>query len=73
MIDNFYNPFAKTVDTALETAERASGERILGEDPVTGKQVSVSDLGRFGPMVQIGVADAEDKPKFASLTGRTKH
>ena len=66
MIDNFYNPFAKTVDTALETAERASGERILGEDPETGKQVSVR-LGRFGPMVQIGVADAEDKPKFASL------
>ncbi len=71
MIDNFYNPFAKTVDTALETAERASGERILGEDPVTGKQVSVR-LGRFGPMVQIGVADEEDKPKFASLQAGQK-
>ncbi len=66
MIDNFYNPFSKTVDTAMETAERASGERILGSDPESGKQVSVR-LGRFGPMVQIGVADEEDKPKFASL------
>ena len=67
MIDDFYNPFHKTVDTALDTAERATGERILGKDPETGKQVSVR-LGRFGPMVQIGITgDDEDKPVFASL------
>lgn len=66
MIDEFYNPFHKTVDTALESADRASGERILGTDPESGKQVSVR-LGRFGPMVQIGVADEEEKPRFASL------
>ncbi|MFT5725569.1 MAG: DNA topoisomerase-1, partial [Bacteroidia bacterium] len=66
MIDSFYNPFSKTVDTAMDTAERASGERLLGEDPTSGKQVSVR-LGRFGPMVQIGILDDEEKPKFASL------
>ena len=67
MIDDFYNPFHKTVDTALDTAERATGERILGKDPETGKQVSVR-LGRFGPMVQIGITgDDKDKPVFASL------
>ncbi|MBO6515908.1 MAG: type I DNA topoisomerase [Bacteroidia bacterium] len=71
MIDDFYNPFHKTVDTALETAERASGERPLGIDPESGKQVIVR-LGKFGPMVQIGKADEEEKPRFASLqTGQT--
>jgi DNA topoisomerase-1 len=66
MIDDFYNPFNQTVDTAMETAERASGERHLGTDPESGKDVIVR-LGRFGPMVQIGKTDEEDKPKFAGL------
>ena len=47
-------------------ADRASGERVLGTDPETGRQVAVR-LGRFGPMVQIGTADEEEKPQFASL------
>src|SRR5690606_37365691 len=47
-------------------ADRANNERVLGIDPATGKQVSVR-IGRFGPLVQIGSADDEDKPRFASL------
>jgi DNA topoisomerase-1 len=50
-----------------ENADRESGERILGTDPKTGRQVSVR-LGKFGPMVQIGTAEEEEKPKFASLS-----
>jgi DNA topoisomerase I len=64
MIGEFYKPFKTLVDEALES-ERESGERILGTDPTTGKQVLVR-LGRFGPMAQLGLADDEDK-KFSSL------
>jgi DNA topoisomerase-1 len=66
MIKEFYGPFHKTVEHTIENSERASGERILGEDPKTGKTV-LARIGRFGPMVQIGEQDDEDKPKFASL------
>ncbi len=66
MIDSFYKPFYKTVETTLEHAERASGERALGDDPRTGKPV-IARIGRFGPMVQLGVQDDEEKPRFASL------
>ena len=62
----FYDDFHPTVLDVEENAERASGERILGTDPKSGRQVSVR-LGRFGPMVQIGVAEEEEKPVFASL------
>ena len=64
MIGEFYKPFKTLVDDALES-ERESGERILGTDPTTGKQVLVR-IGRFGPMVQLGLPDDEDK-KFSSL------
>ncbi|MBT5148085.1 MAG: type I DNA topoisomerase, partial [Flavobacteriales bacterium] len=64
MIGDFYKPFKTLVDDALES-ERESGERILGMDPTTGKQVLVR-IGRFGPMAQLGLADDEDK-KFSSL------
>jgi DNA topoisomerase-1 len=66
MIDSFYQPFSKDVAKTLENAERATGERALGEDPKTGKKI-VARIGRFGPMVQIGEADEEEKPRFASL------
>ena len=66
MIDNFYKPFHKDVETTLETAERATGERKLGDDPKTGKPI-IARIGRFGPMVQIGEQDDEEKPRFASL------
>ncbi|MCB0430257.1 MAG: type I DNA topoisomerase [Flavobacteriales bacterium] len=66
MIDEFYGPFHTDVSKTIEHSEKATGERILGKDPVSGKQVSVR-IGRYGPMVQIGTADEEEKPKFASL------
>jgi DNA topoisomerase-1 len=66
MLKKFYGPFHETVEKTLEHSDRASGERELGEDPKTGKKVIVR-IGRFGPMVQIGESDDEDKPKFASL------
>lgn len=66
MLKKFYGPFHKTVEETLEHSERASGERELGIDPKSGKKVIVR-IGRFGPMVQIGHADDEEKPKFASL------
>lgn len=65
MMREFYNHFHPIVKNVEENAERESGERILGTDPKTGKQVSVR-LGKFGPMVQLGEADDEDK-QFASL------
>ena len=66
MIDDFYHPFHERVESTIENAARAKGEHVLGDDPETGKPV-VARLGRFGPMVQIGGADEEDKPKFATL------
>lgn len=66
MMKEFYKDFHPTVEDVKENAERESGERILGKDPKTGRQVSVR-LGRFGPMVQIGTVDEEEKPLFASL------
>jgi DNA topoisomerase-1 len=67
MMKDFYKDFHPHVVDVQENAERESGERILGKDPKTGKQVSVR-LGKFGPMVQIGTVDDEDKPSFASLS-----
>jgi len=66
MIDEFYIPFKKDVDKTIETAERASGERELGIDPVSGKKLIVR-MGRYGPMAQIGEQNDEEKPKFAKL------
>lgn len=65
MLESFYRPFHSDVEKTEESSERASGERELGVDPVTGKRVFVR-IGRFGPLVQIG--DSEDpEKKFASL------
>ena len=66
MIARFYKPFHATLGTVIETADRATGARVLGQDPVSGKDV-VARIGRFGPMIQIGSAEDEDKPRFASL------
>lgn len=66
MIDKFYKQFHATVEHALEHSERATGERLLGNDPKTGKPV-YARIGRFGPMIQIGNAEDEEKPLFASL------
>jgi DNA topoisomerase I len=71
MIDDFYIPFKKDVEKTIETAERIKGERELGVDPNTGKKV-VARMGRYGPMVQIGSVDDEEKPQFAKLkTGQS--
>lgn len=66
MVDSFYHPFKKDVENTIETAERIKGERELGTDPETGKRV-VARMGRYGPMVQIGEATDEEKPRFARL------
>ena len=71
MIKDFYNPFKKDVEKTIETAERATGERVLGVDGETGKPV-VARMGRFGPMIQIGEANDEEKPRFAKIpTGQS--
>jgi DNA topoisomerase-1 len=67
MMRTFYDKFHPNVIDVEKNAERESGERILGTDPKTGRQVSVR-LGKFGPMVQIGTAEEEEKPLFASLS-----
>ncbi|MFL5774357.1 MAG: type I DNA topoisomerase [Flavisolibacter sp.] len=65
MLDDFYNPFKKDVEKTIETAERIKGERELGKNEY-GKPV-VARMGRYGPMVQIGRTEDEEKPKFARL------
>lgn len=66
MIDGFYKPFHQNIEHTLETAERAKGERELGIDEASGKKV-IARMGRYGPMVQIGDANEDEKPKFARL------
>ncbi|MEO6812979.1 MAG: type I DNA topoisomerase [Ginsengibacter sp.] len=66
MVEDFYEPFHKSVEHTLENADRAKGERELGTDPVSGKPV-LARMGRYGPMVQIGKQEDEEKPKFAKL------
>lgn len=68
MLKEFYSPFHKTVENTIDNSERASGERHLGTDPVSGKPVIVR-IGRFGPLAQIGETNEEtgEKPQFASL------
>ena len=68
MIKDFYTGFHETVEDVSKNAERAKGQRLLGKDPASGKNV-YSRIGRFGPMVQIGEVEDEEKPKFASLQG----
>jgi DNA topoisomerase I len=65
MIENFYIPFHKVVATTSETAERQSGERLLGQDPETSRNV-YTRLAKYGPVVQIGDAADEEK-KYANL------
>ena len=72
MIKDFYNPFKQDVEKTIEKAERATGERELGVDPESGKQV-IARMGRYGPMIQIGESNNEDeKPRFAKIpTGQS--
>jgi len=69
MIRSFYAPFHKDVQSTIETADKATGERELGVHPVSGKKMSVR-IGRYGPFVQVGenATDTEpEKPLYASL------
>jgi DNA topoisomerase I len=71
MLEEFYGPFKKDVDKTIETAERVKGERVLGNDPESGKPV-VARMARYGPIIQIGSADEEEKPRFAKVpTGQS--
>ncbi|WP_440224567.1 DNA topoisomerase I [Dokdonella sp. MW10] len=75
LLEKFWKPFKAQVDEKVETVDKseASGSRVLGDDPASGKPVSVR-LGRYGPFAQIGTKDDEDKPKFASLRpGQSMH
>ena len=69
MIQNFYGDFHLKVEDVIGNVEKSTGERLVGEDPVSGKNVYVR-IGPFGPMVQLGEKQEEEdapKPKFASL------
>ena len=66
VLQGFYKDFHPRIADVEENADRANGERILGVDPKSGKNV-LTRIGRFGPMVQIGEQDDEEKPIFASL------
>ena len=70
MLKRFYAPFKETVDTTMEHAERASGERILGVHPESGAQI-LCRIGRYGPMAQIGGPDDEDKQYASLLPGQS--
>ncbi len=66
MVGDFYKPFHEDVEHTLENAERSVGERELGNDPVSGKPI-IARMGKYGPMVQVGVQEDEEKPRFAKL------
>ena len=66
MMKSFYGKFHPVVEDVQQNATRESGKRVLGSHPENDKEVSVR-LGKFGPMVQIGTVEDEEKPKFASL------
>ena len=67
VISTFYDKFSPSVNNAMTIKnEHKVGERVLGTDPISGKPVSVK-IGRYGPIVQIGTAEDEDKPRFAQM------
>lgn len=66
MIKRFYNSFHKQIVSTTDNSGKFSGERLLGVDPVSGKNVFVK-IGRYGPLAQIGDTESEEKPRFAGL------
>lgn len=66
MLEEFYGPFHKRVSSTLKEADRKTGVRELGADPGSGEPV-YAKMGRFGPVIQIGDASEDKKPRFASL------
>ncbi len=66
MIKSFYNPFHEKVEKTMENSEKVKGERLLGTDPKSGRNI-YARIGRYGPMVQIGDREEDKKPQFAGL------
>ena len=66
VIDQFYVPFHRNVKQTQTHSKRNSGERLLGTDPATGKNV-YAKIGRYGTLIQIGDTNADEKPRFASM------
>lgn len=66
VLRSFYHPFHRQVEDTLKHSEKHSGERLLGKDPQSGRNVYVK-IGKFGRMVQIGDVGEEEKPRFAGL------
>lgn len=66
MIREFYGPFHERIENTLEKSKKQSGEKLLGVDPESGKNV-FAKIGRYGPIVQIGDTTDEEKPRFAGL------
>ncbi len=66
MINEFYSPFHKQVEKTLKSSDKAKGEKLLGQDPESGKNIFVK-LGRYGAIVQLGNTDNTVKPRFAGL------
>jgi DNA topoisomerase I len=68
LMEKFWGPFKELVDDKKASLDKtdAGSVRVLGEDPKSGRVVSAR-IGKYGPLVQIGIAEDEDKPKFASL------
>ncbi|MBP6977022.1 MAG: type I DNA topoisomerase [Bacteroidales bacterium] len=66
MIKEFYGPFHEKVENTLNSSEKVKGEKLLGIDPVTGKNVYVK-LGKYGPIAQLGETDNSVKPRFSRL------
>ena len=66
VIKEFYFPFHEQVENTSKTSEKVSGEKLLGKDPATGKNIFVK-IGKFGPIVQMGDTESPDKPRFAGL------
>ncbi len=66
MIREFYGPFHNQIEATLEKSDKFRGEKLLGHDPKTGKNIYVK-IGRYGAIAQMGETDDEEKPKFAGL------
>jgi len=66
MLSTFYSPFHESIETALSKKERMTGTRELGADPTTGLPVFVK-MSKYGPVVQLGEASPDNKPRFANL------
>ncbi len=66
MLEGFYQPFHSTVENALVNSQRVTGERILGSDPISGRQLSVR-MGNYGPFAQIGTKEDGGELRYAKL------